>query len=289
MTSDYYVLANSPFTQDWSNTGLITADDDWSGVSSIIGYRGDDLTTATSVDPQAVTADGTTVVDVIANQTNPNLSTGGVAEFQLANPVVALQGSGTADAPFLLICLNTLGVTNNSLDVLDADWQGSQICNRNSVTFLNDLNNNIKGFGDSKDVINGQGGNDKIDGRSGDDLLRGGTGNDSLLGGQGNDYLDGGDGDDLLNGGPGQDTLSGGSGSDRFVLARANGLETISDFTDTQDRLGLSNGLKFNRLTIAQGTGDNANDTLISITNGGTTILSGVQSSTITSADFINL
>ena len=33
-----------PFSQDWSNTGLITVDDDWSGVNSIIGYRGDGLT-----------------------------------------------------------------------------------------------------------------------------------------------------------------------------------------------------------------------------------------------------
>ncbi|MFN0278122.1 MAG: hypothetical protein ACKVRN_05905, partial [Pyrinomonadaceae bacterium] len=34
-----------PFTQDWTNAGLITVDDDWSGVPGIIGYRGDDLNT----------------------------------------------------------------------------------------------------------------------------------------------------------------------------------------------------------------------------------------------------
>ncbi|HWP42338.1 MAG TPA: hypothetical protein VNO14_03815, partial [Blastocatellia bacterium] len=31
------------FSQDWSNTALITANDDWSGVAGITGYRGDGL------------------------------------------------------------------------------------------------------------------------------------------------------------------------------------------------------------------------------------------------------
>ena len=47
-----------PFTQNWSNTGLITTDDDWSGVPGIIGYRGDNLTTGIGVDPQTILADG---------------------------------------------------------------------------------------------------------------------------------------------------------------------------------------------------------------------------------------
>ena len=103
-----------PFSQNWSSTGLITTANDWSGVPGIIGYRGDGLVGSTGVDPQTVVAEGTgTPINVIANQTNPNtLTTGGIAEFDtLANPVVALQGSGTARAPFLLIALNTLGQT----------------------------------------------------------------------------------------------------------------------------------------------------------------------------------
>lgn len=179
----------------------------------------------------------------------------------------------------------------NSFDVFDANQQGSQILSRNSVTFLNDLNNNINGLFFSNDVINGQGGNDTIRGLGGDDLLRGGTGNDSLFGGLGNDYLVGDDGNDLLDGGLGQDTLVGGSGSDRFVLTRLSGPDTIVDFTDGQDRLALSAGLRFNQLTIAQGTGANANDTLISATNIGglLAILTGVNSNTITSVDFVTV
>jgi Ca2+-binding RTX toxin-like protein len=80
-------------------------------------------------------------------------------------------------------------VIRESFDVFNANSTQSSIFNKNSVTFLNDLNNNINGFDNSADVINGQEGHDRIDGKSGNDLLRGGAGNDTLLGGVGNDTL----------------------------------------------------------------------------------------------------
>ena len=100
-----------PYAQDWSDTSLITLSDDWSGVPGIVGYRGDGLTGSTGTDPQNLLADGSaTPVDVNANQTAPgSYSTGGVAEFHLAVPTLALQGSGTADAPFIQIHVNTSG------------------------------------------------------------------------------------------------------------------------------------------------------------------------------------
>ncbi len=104
-----------PFSQNWTSAGLITADDNWSGVPGIIGYRGDDLAATTGVDPQTIVADGTsTPVEVIANQTSPNtVTSGGVAEFDgIADRTIALQGSGTADAPFIIINLNTTGFTS---------------------------------------------------------------------------------------------------------------------------------------------------------------------------------
>ncbi|MGB4064150.1 MAG: ExeM/NucH family extracellular endonuclease [Azonexus sp.] len=102
-----------PFSQNWSNTSLISANGNWNGVPGIIGYRGDSLTGATGTDPQSILADGAaTPVDVIANQTSTSISNGGVAEFELANPTIALQGSGTADAPFIQIHLNTTGFQN---------------------------------------------------------------------------------------------------------------------------------------------------------------------------------
>jgi hypothetical protein len=103
-----------PFSQNWSNIGLLTTNDDWSGVAGIVGYRGDDLTTSTATDPSTILADGSaTPIDLIANQSNPNTQTaGGIAEFEITDPVVALQGSGTADAPHIVIYLNTAGQSN---------------------------------------------------------------------------------------------------------------------------------------------------------------------------------
>ncbi|MDX1976691.1 MAG: ExeM/NucH family extracellular endonuclease, partial [Pseudanabaenaceae cyanobacterium bins.68] len=125
MTSTPFLLSGGAFTQDWSNIGLITASDDWSGVPSIQGFRGDNLTAATDVDPRTVLGDETTL-DVNANQTNPNtFGTGGVAEFEITNPVVALQGSGTADAPFLVFYLNTSGRQNIRVQYNVRDIDGS--------------------------------------------------------------------------------------------------------------------------------------------------------------------
>ncbi len=116
-----------PFAQNWADAGLITASDDWSAVPGIVGYRGDDITTATGVDPQTLLADNTPgVIDVNANQTAPNTYTaGGVTEFAIADPVVALQGSGTADAPYLLIHLNTTGFSSIQVSYTVRDLDGS--------------------------------------------------------------------------------------------------------------------------------------------------------------------
>jgi Ca2+-binding RTX toxin-like protein len=109
----YHKLSSGAFAQNWSNPGLITVDHDWSGVPSIIGYRGDDLVAMPGADPRTVVADGTsTPVDVNANKNSPNSFTaGGIAEFAIANPTIAIQGSGTADAPFLLLHLDTTGAS----------------------------------------------------------------------------------------------------------------------------------------------------------------------------------
>ncbi|MDZ4104341.1 MAG: ExeM/NucH family extracellular endonuclease [Hydrogenophaga sp.] len=99
-----------PFEQNWSDGSLIGTSGDWSSVPGIVGYRGDALTALTGADPQTILSEGGLVVDVQANQTAPNtFNTGGVAEFALSNPTIALNGSGTADAPHIVIHLNTAG------------------------------------------------------------------------------------------------------------------------------------------------------------------------------------
>lgn len=111
----------------------------------------------------------------------------------------------------------------DNFDVFDADSTQDQIWNRNTVTFLNDLDNDVRGFANSDDVINGQGGNDTIRGLSGDDLLRGGDGDDILYGGIGADILIGNTGDDTLYLGGNQDV-------DKVIYRNGDGSDVIHQF-----------------------------------------------------------
>ena len=112
LTSILVVAATLPFAQPWSDTGLISRDDDWSGVAGVVGHRGDGLTSAAGADPRAVLADGSgTPVYVDANEGDPGAVglAAGVAEFELPDPAVALQGSATAAAPHLVVSVDTRG------------------------------------------------------------------------------------------------------------------------------------------------------------------------------------
>src|SRR5215470_8132744 len=109
MSKTYFSLASGSLIQDWSNPSLITTNDSWAGVPSIEGYLGQDITTTTGADPRTLTGDSSVAndLDVIANQSSTAITNGGVAEFDgIANPTVALQGSGTADAPYLIFYLD---------------------------------------------------------------------------------------------------------------------------------------------------------------------------------------
>ncbi len=116
-----------PFSQNWSNAALITTNNVWDNVPGIVGYRGDDLTPASGVDPQVISVDGSgTPLNVTANQTSPDTNgTGGIAEYAITNPVVALQGSGTSDAPHIVLHLNTTGSTGIVVSYNLRDIDGS--------------------------------------------------------------------------------------------------------------------------------------------------------------------
>jgi Ca2+-binding RTX toxin-like protein len=105
------------------------------------------------------------------------------------------RASGAA-VDFSNILFNGETTPIDSFDVLDSNQQLSTVFNPNTITFLNDRNNNTKGRDNSNDVINGLGGDDVLDGLGGDDILRGGAGNDRLIGGLGTNQLDGGEGFD---------------------------------------------------------------------------------------------
>ncbi|MHC5596588.1 MAG: beta strand repeat-containing protein [Nostoc sp.] len=152
-------------------------------------------------------------------------------------------------------------------DVFDANSTQSTVFRKNTVTFLNDLDNNVSGFDNSNDVINGQGGDDIIEGLSGNDLLRGGAGNNTLNGGigadtlnldypTGNNLLSGGDGNDSLfasgydyyssnygeNGeflSSGNNTLNGGAGADTLDASGSRGNNLLNG-GDGNDSLSIS-------------------------------------------------
>jgi lysophospholipase L1-like esterase len=77
-----------------------------------------------------------------------------------------------------------------------------------------------------------------------------------------------------------QDILINGGGNDGDVIV---------DFEDGSDRSGLYSGLQFNQLTISQGTGSDANNTFISVTetNEVLAVLLGVDATTITKDNFL--
>ena len=122
----------------------------------------------------------------------------------------------------------------DSFDVFNADSTKYTLWNRNSVTFFNDLNNEVQGFKGSNDAMNGLGGDDELSGMSGDDTLRGD------------------DGDDLLNGGRGNDTYRGGNGADTFVLGKDKGTDIITDFEMGTDHIVLGNGLSTNDVQLLE-------------------------------------
>ncbi len=151
----------------------------------------------------------------------------------------------------------------DSFDVFNADDVRNVVFSRNTVTFLNDLDNRVSGFHNSDDVINGQGGNDRLYGLSGDDILRGGDGDDTLFAGTGADRLVGGAGDDTLNlgrdraidtviyrSGDGSDIVqqfTSGVGGDRLQFEGIAAIDVVSNGCSTFFRLsdGIANNPGF--------------------------------------------
>ncbi|MBE9169806.1 hypothetical protein IQ238_20515 [Pleurocapsales cyanobacterium LEGE 06147] len=96
-------------------------------------------------------------------------------------------------------------------------------------------------------------------------------------------------GNDTLIGGGGNNILTGGSDRNLFVLAPGEGIDTITDFSVAPDRIGLSNGLTWEQLTIVRGTGLNANNSLITIIDSAEilAVLAGVPAEAIAPSNFI--
>ncbi|MGL5135275.1 MAG: calcium-binding protein, partial [Planktothrix sp.] len=138
--------------------------------------------------------------------------------------------------------------------------------------------------GQNNDVLDGRIGDDLLFGNLDSDDLTGDEGNDTLFGGQGTDILRGNDGDDWLYGDKDNDTLIGGSGRDRFILANNSGSDTINDFIQNEDIIGLTGGLDFAQLTLVS----DLNNTVIRVTSSNQILatLIDVSANSLNSNDF---
>ena len=117
-------------------------------------------------------------------------------------------------------------------------------------------NDTIQGLA-GNDLIFGDRDNDSIAGNEGADTLFGGQGSDTIYGGQGEDVINGDRGNDLLIGGEGKDILTGGAGDDLFVLETTSAAasvaqaDAIADFGSGNDKIVLTDGIKFSDLNIS--------------------------------------
>ena len=207
----------------------------------------DGITTAFNT---AVTISASTL---LANDTDPDsnpISITGVSNA--TNGTVVLDDNGTTDnlADDFIVFTPTTGLgANGSFDYTISDGSLTDIGN---VTVA--VGTNLFG-GDAEDLLNGTAGNDS---------LSGGNGNDDLTGGTGNDIL------------------TGGGGSDTFIFAALDGTDTITDFSEGLDYIGLSSGLTFGALSFS------GSNIIVTDTNELLATLTGINTTTLTAADFVS-
>lgn len=214
--------------------------------------------------------------DLILGDERPNSLSGGVGEDTLLGYGEADFLSGNPGQDLIYGFLGNDLIYGGS----DEDWVRG---GKDNDLIFGGLGNDTLSGDLGNDTVLGEAGNDLLVGHAGDDLLSGGSGNDNLYGGEGKDLIHGGQGDDLvdgangddlvtgnlgndtLNGGVGTDSLIGGQGADIFMLNPGENGDIILDFVGGEDLLKLTPNYSFNQLTILQGSGTQAGNTLIQV------------------------
>jgi hypothetical protein len=114
-----------PFMQNWTSPTFPAAND-WSTIPGIVGYQGLDLTTTVNLDARNLLLADPQTAGQLFLATTPTNTSGGIGDMAMeTNRVVAMQGSGTADAPHLVIYLNTTGQSNIRVQFNARDIDGT--------------------------------------------------------------------------------------------------------------------------------------------------------------------
>jgi Ca2+-binding RTX toxin-like protein len=232
---------------------------------------------ATTAQNTAVTLEASTL---LANDTDANgdrLSLTGVSNavngsvtFSNGNVIFTPSTKFTGNASFNYSISDGFGGTSSA--TVNVAVGGTQIGGSGNDTLTGTAGN---------DWLNGANGNDSLIGNAGNDTLIGDYGSDFLVGSAGNDLLNGDKGSDTLTGGLGSDTLTGGNGEDIFVFANGEGIDTINDFSLDSDLIGLTGGLTFGNLSFFGNEIRIGSDVL--------TVLTGVNTNTLTASNFVEL
>ena len=205
----------------------------------------------TEADWAWVNASGTTKIDVLGNDHDPNgdldsstlhitrapsFGTATVTRDPSGRPVIAYTASAPED--IVTFGYEVCDAAGNCASGQATVMVGTAECTITGTAAADTLRGTpgddvICGLG-GDDTIRGLGGDDILIGGSGRDTLRGGHGNDTIWGGPGHDDLWGDHGNDRLWGGPGADSLQGGPGADR--LSGGSGPDALTGGGDA-DRL----------------------------------------------------
>ena len=255
-----------------------------------------------------VTIENLLVIDantiLVANDNNypfsigrpPSIDNNEIVQITLDKPLnidsrvgIAAQGgskvvTGTSqDDSSLVPTLKDTVFADGGNDIID----GSTAKGSDNRLYGGDGNDEL--YGGLRDRLFGEAGDDILDASQGKggNRLYGGTGNDKLFAGT-NDFLYGGDGNDTLFAGNGGNTLYGGGGADKFYLAYNDtpaSINTVADFEigiDSLFILGIAGVTDFSKVTLVQ----QGNDTLVKAGGKDMSVLTGIQTNTLTSSSF---
>lgn len=252
-------------------------------------------------DTASVLEDASVTIDVLANDTDPNVGdTKSIVSVSATAKGATVQIVGgkvvyTAD-PDAFDLLGAGDSTTDTFSYVMKDAAGVTSTASVTVTIGGVANAPTQTGGTGGDTLNGTAGDEVLDGLAGNDVLtgaggadtlKGGAGNDSLNGGAGIDSLNGADGNDTIVGGAGNDILAAGRGADVFVFNAGFGKDTLIDFKPGEDDIRLV-GAGFNNFAevVANAVQVGAN---ILITNaaGDSLQLNNLQLASLQSGDFL--